>query len=341
MPNRNAIRFTLALSLALAGSAFAQDAKTQITQKYHTFDTMILANKGGDVLHWFEENATPDFFYVSRDHNKFLRSQFVQMVKQQIAATQKVTEASTKVVSVMVKGTSATVQTESSTKALILIDGKSVRLTDKDKTTDVWSLTKGKWLIKSSVQSWADTKMDAVDKSLVAGPLFGIAKRTAQQLEDTAHHGIGQIFQGLRPVIPGGACGQNGSSGFGKGGQVAQHDDVHRHLSGHHDEGAALLQAYVGRTCKKVVGNPVCDATRGTHRAWDDNHPVVPKGTACGWREVVAGVQKANVGEFLAEPIFRFEVCALGSHAKFGGRHLDGLIAKDQQDFVVHLRGAT
>jgi|GEM_PF-6943729 len=148
----------------MAGSAFAQDAKTQITQKYHTFDTMILANKGGEVLHWFEANATADFFYVSRDHNKFLRPQFVQMVKQQIAATQKVTEASTKVVSVVVKGTSATVQTESSTKALILIDGKSVRLTDKDKTTDVWSLTKGQWRIKSSIQSWADTKMDPVEK---------------------------------------------------------------------------------------------------------------------------------------------------------------------------------
>jgi len=171
MLNRNTLVTTLGLTLTLALAlpapahpGLGQDAKAQITQRYREFDALILANKEDTVLKWFGTYLTSDFFYASRDKNKYPRAQFLEMVKNQMAATKKVTEAVTKVGSIAVKGTVATVHADSSTKALITADSKTLSLVDKDKTVDTWVLQKGQWKLKSSVQTDADTKMTPVEK---------------------------------------------------------------------------------------------------------------------------------------------------------------------------------
>jgi len=174
---------------------------------------------------------------------------------------------------------------------------------------------------------------------LLGLPLLHQVLFDAEGLEDSGDDGVGEFFDGLGFVVPGGGGGEDSGAGFGEGGEVAEHDDVHRHLAGDENEVSALFQADVGGAGEEVVADAVGDAAGAAHATGDDDHAVVAEGAGGGRGEVVFGVQEFDLRVVLAKPVLGREILPFGSDAEFSGSDLDGLLAEDQIDLIPVLGG--
>jgi len=65
-------------------------------------------------------------------------------------------------------------------------------------------------------------------------------------LEDAGYVVFCDVVQGLWVVVEGGDYGEDGGSGFGGGGHVADVDEAEWGLADAEDQGAALFEADVG-----------------------------------------------------------------------------------------------
>lgn len=146
----------LLAALPLAASA---DLKKDLEARYHGLDGAIAAIDGPRAVKWMEDNATADFQYISHDKTKYDKKGFIKAIKDQIAMTKKTTTVKTKVVSLQVNGTTATVTVDSDTNVILTVDSKEMKLVDKSRCVDTWVKVGTCWLIKKSVQTAADTKM--------------------------------------------------------------------------------------------------------------------------------------------------------------------------------------
>jgi len=135
------------------------DLKADLESRYRLFDQAIARKDKKEVAKWIADNTTTDFMYVSKDKNAYKRDPFVKSIYEQIAATRSMDSVATKVATITVKGTTATLMVKSDTTAIMNFDGKAMRLVDKSTTKDTWVKVKNAWRLKSSVQTASDTQM--------------------------------------------------------------------------------------------------------------------------------------------------------------------------------------
>jgi len=150
---------TFVLVVALAPVLAVADLKADFQKKYSELDQYLAGGKIDAAEKWLDQNALKGFTYTSRDKNTYDLPKFKQGIRDQVAATKKVTETGTKVVSVKQSGDKIVVITDSHTTASMVFDTKPMKLVDKSQTKDTWVKIGGLWKFKTSIQTGGSTQM--------------------------------------------------------------------------------------------------------------------------------------------------------------------------------------
>jgi len=152
------IRAVVCISALLPVIAVA-DLKADFQKKYSQFDQLLASRNVVGAEKWLGENTASGFTYTSRDKNTYNLAKFKDGIRQQIAATKKVNETATKVISVTQTGDKVVVVTDSKTTATMVFDTKAMKLVDESKTKDTWVKVGAGWKLKVSIQTGGNTQM--------------------------------------------------------------------------------------------------------------------------------------------------------------------------------------
>lgn len=144
---------------ALAPMLAMADLKSDFQKKYSELDQFLATKKVDAAERWLDQNAAKGFTYTSRDKNTYDLPKFKQGIRDQIAATKKVKETATKVISVKQTGDKVIVVTDSHTTASMVFDTKPMKLIDKSQAKDTWVKIGGLWKLKTSIQTGGSTQM--------------------------------------------------------------------------------------------------------------------------------------------------------------------------------------
>lgn len=151
------------LLIAYAALLLGPPAKPNLVPAYLQLEKLTRDNNGKAMAQWYETHAAPSFFYKSRDGVQFKRDAFIQGVREQAQAVEKV--ISYQITVKPMKGTDRSAllyQVESVFEGRTKFDTVLMRLTDTSTATDTWRVVGGKWRLVSSVQSKAETQMQPV-----------------------------------------------------------------------------------------------------------------------------------------------------------------------------------
>lgn len=148
----------LALLLVAPIAAHA-DLKADLQAKYRQLDQALARKDVRAVEAWVATNTTADFSYVSHDKHLYKRDAFLQGLREQIAATRKVSKSSVTVLQAKAKGASVAAIVGTQTSAVMNVDGQALRLEDKSRASDTWVKVGKGWRLKQSVQTESETQM--------------------------------------------------------------------------------------------------------------------------------------------------------------------------------------
>ena len=92
--------------------------------------------------------------------------------------------------------------------------------------------------------------------------------------EDSVDEVAGHVLCGLRVVVEGGDCGEDGGASVGGELHVAEMDAVERGFADAEDQGSIFFEADVGGALDQVCGEAIGDGGEGAHGAGKDDHRV-------------------------------------------------------------------
>ena len=130
-------------------------------------------------------------------------------------------------------------------------------------------------------------------------------------LKDAGDIVAGDVVDGLGVIVEGGDEGEDGGSGLGGRGHVADVDEVEGGLADAQDEGAALFEADIGGALDEVLGEAMGNAGEGAHGARENDHAVAGvRAAGDGSADVFVG-ELGDLGGALAEQLFHKGVAAV------------------------------